>query len=162
MQPLKATHLFTFGLPTSPITLSLENLILKYLEQASQSVQVATDASSSSSWPCSASPLDAAALLTEMGDYLTRTAMIWASLIENLIKGPHIDHVTLQILEHSRAKTRVADLSAATSLDVTLGRLRYVYLVPSLLCLLARECPYKLTKDSDVQQDPRLGGAALP
>jgi hypothetical protein len=146
MQPLKATHLFTFGLPTSPITLSLENLILKYLEQASQSVQLATDGSPLSPWTCSASPQDAAALLTEMGDYLTRTAMIWASLIENLIKGPHIDHVTLQILEHSRAKTRIADLSAATSLDVTLGRLRYVYLVPFLLCLLARKCTNKLTK----------------
>ncbi|KAM0265587.1 hypothetical protein ACHAQJ_000019 [Trichoderma viride] len=156
MQPLKATHLFTFGLPTSPITLSLENLILKYLEQASQSVHAATDDSFLSPWTCSASPQDAAALLTEMGDYLTRTAMIWASLIENLIKGPHIDHVTLQILEHSRAKTRVADLSAAASLDVTLGRLRHMEGRQSKedQCILLKRPPYVLLV---TQRDP-IGG----
>ncbi|GFP54689.1 hypothetical protein TASIC1_0004031300 [Trichoderma asperellum] len=125
MQSLQATHLFTFGLPTSPISLSLESLVLQYLKQASQSVQRVEEVSPLSSGPtCSSSPDDASALLTEMGDYLTRTAMIWAYLIENLIKGPHIDHVTLQILENSRAKTNVADLTEATSLDITLGRLR--------------------------------------
>ncbi|KAL6897181.1 hypothetical protein GGI43DRAFT_109947 [Trichoderma evansii] len=125
MQPLQATHLFTFGLPMSPISLSLESLVLQYLKQASQSVQQAEEVSPLSAGPaCSSSPDDAAALLTEMGDYLTRTTMIWAYLIENLIKGPHIDHVTLQILENSRAKTNVADLTEATSLDITLGRLR--------------------------------------
>ncbi|PTB44200.1 hypothetical protein M441DRAFT_343617 [Trichoderma asperellum CBS 433.97] len=125
MQPLQATHLFTFGLPASPISLSLEGLVLQYLKQASQSVQRVEEVSPLSSGPtCSSSPDDATALLTEMGDYLTRTAMIWAYLIENLIKGPHIDHVTLQILENSRAKTNVADLTEATSLDITLGRLR--------------------------------------
>lgn len=127
MQPLEATHLFTFGLPSSPVSLSLESLVLQYLEQASQSVEQAEILSPLSSKPtCSSSPDDAAALLTEMGDYLTRTAMIWAYLIEYLIKGSHIDHVTLQILENSRAKTNVADLSEAASLDMTLGRLRYV------------------------------------
>lgn len=127
MQPLQATHLFTFGLPSAPVSLSLEGLILQYLKQASQSVEQVEILSPLSSKPkCSSSPDDAAALLTEMGDYLTRTAMIWAYLIEYLIKGSHIDHVTLQILENSRAKTNVADLSEAASLDMTLGRLRYV------------------------------------
>lgn len=134
MQSLQATHLFTFGLPTSPISLSLESLVLQYLKQASQSVQRVEEVSPLSSGPtCSSSPDDASALLTEMGDYLTRTAMIWAYLIENLIKGPHIDHVTLQILENSRAKTNVADLTEATSLDITLGRLRCVYFIVFLL-----------------------------
>lgn len=144
MQPLQATHLFTFGLPASPISLSLEGLVLQYLKQASQSVQRVEEVSPLSSGPtCSSSPDDATALLTEMGDYLTRTAMIWAYLIENLIKGPHIDHVTLQILENSRAKTNVADLTEATSLDITLGRLRCVYLL--YFCCLALKCPYNLT-----------------
>lgn len=129
MPPLRATHVFTFGLKTPPATESLESLVLNHLEQAAHKVQVATGVSFSASDPSSeaypAAPQDVAALVTEMGDYLARTAMIWSSLIQSLIQGPHIDHVTLQILERSRADTRVADLTASVSMDVTLGRLRY-------------------------------------
>ncbi|KAH0492778.1 hypothetical protein TgHK011_007716 [Trichoderma gracile] len=39
-------------------------------------------------------------------------------------RRPHIDLVTLQILQKSKADTRVADLSASVSMDVTLSRLR--------------------------------------
>ncbi|KAL7924810.1 hypothetical protein ACQKWADRAFT_258307 [Trichoderma austrokoningii] len=125
MPALQATHLFTFGLPASPVSLSLEGLVVQYLKQASQNVQQVEKLSPLSSRPTwSSSPNDAAALLTEMGDYLTRTTMIWAFLIEYLIKGSHIDHITLQILENSRTKSNVADLSEAASLDMTLGRLR--------------------------------------
>ncbi|KAH6605800.1 hypothetical protein Trco_004953 [Trichoderma cornu-damae] len=128
MPPSEATHLFAFGLTTPPATSSLENLVLRHLEQAAHHVQAAMGGASSACPPsaeaCAASPQDAAALVNEMGDYIARTAMIWSSLIRSLIQGPHIDHVTLQILEKSRADTRVADLSASVAMDVTLGRLR--------------------------------------
>ncbi|RFU71814.1 hypothetical protein TARUN_10448, partial [Trichoderma arundinaceum] len=122
-------YLFAFGLTTPPVSASLQSLVLSHLEQAAHNAQAATSDDASSAAPppseaCPASSPDFAALVTEMGDYFARTAMIWSSLIDRLIKGPHIDHVTLQILEQSRADTRVADLSASASIDVTLGRLR--------------------------------------
>ncbi|KAH0529337.1 hypothetical protein TsFJ059_004097 [Trichoderma semiorbis] len=128
MPPLSTTHVFKFGLTTPPATESLEELIQKHLEQAAHKVELAAgdlfSASVPSSESCPAEPQDVAALVTEMGDYLARTAMIWSSLIQGLIQGPHIDQVTLQILEKSRADTRVSDLAASVSMDVTLSRLR--------------------------------------
>ncbi|PTB55939.1 hypothetical protein M431DRAFT_494382 [Trichoderma harzianum CBS 226.95] len=128
MPPLSTTHVFKFGLTTPPATESLEELIQQHLKQAARKVELAAgdlfSASVPSSESCSAEPRDVAALVTEMGDYLARTAMIWSSLIQSLIQGPHIDQVTLQILEKSRADTRVSDLAASVSMDVTLSRLR--------------------------------------
>ncbi|KAK4072697.1 uncharacterized protein Triagg1_5742 [Trichoderma aggressivum f. europaeum] len=135
MPPLSTTHVFKFGLTTPPATESLETLILEHLELAAHKVELAAgdlfSASAPSSESCPAGPQDVAALVTEMGDYLARTALIWSSLIQSLIQGPHIDHVTLQILEKSRADTRVSDLAASVSMDVTLSRLRYVYVASS-------------------------------
>ncbi|KAH0492781.1 hypothetical protein TgHK011_007716 [Trichoderma gracile] len=123
------THVFASGLATPPVTEALERLVLTHLEQASVRVQEATGgfsspSDSSRSESCPAAQQDVAALVTEMGDYLARTAMIWSCLIQSLIQGPHIDLVTLQILQKSKADTRVADLSASVSMDVTLSRLR--------------------------------------
>ncbi|KAL7951703.1 hypothetical protein V8C42DRAFT_14860 [Trichoderma barbatum] len=126
MPPFRTTHVFAFGLTTPPATESLESLILEHLEQAAQKVQLAAGDlfSPPSSEQCPAAPQDVAALVTEMGDYLARTAMIWSSLIQSLIQGPHIDHVTLQILEKSRTDTNTADLTASVTMDMTLSRLR--------------------------------------
>lgn len=125
-----ATHVFAAGLAAPPVTEALERLVLSHLEQAALRVQEATGVSfspsdQSPSESCPAAQQDVAALVTEMGDYLARTAMIWSCLIQSLIQGPHIDLVTLQILQKSKADTRVADLSASVSMDVTLSRLRY-------------------------------------
>ncbi|ETR98356.1 hypothetical protein M419DRAFT_103498 [Trichoderma reesei RUT C-30] len=129
MPPPRATNVFAAGLAASPVTEALESLVLTHLEQAALRVQEATGVAFSSSDPspsesCPAAQQDVAALVTEMGDYLARTAMIWSCLIQSLIQGPHIDLVTLQILQKSKADTRVADLSASVSMDVTLSRLR--------------------------------------
>ena len=140
MPPPRATHVFTFGLAAPPVSEALERLVSTHLEHAALRVQEATGVFSPSSDPspsesCPAAQQDVAALVTEMGDYLARTAMIWSSLIQSLIQGPHIDLVTLQILQKSKADTRVADLSASVSMDVTLSRLRYAPSVPFLLFL---------------------------
>lgn len=140
MPPPRATHVFASGLGAPPVTEALESLVLTHLEQAALRVQEATGVPFSSSDPsppesCPAAQQDVAALVTEMGDYLARTAMIWSCLIQSLIQGPHIDLVTLQILQKSKTDTRVADLSASVSMDVTLSRLRYassVSLLPFL------------------------------
>ncbi|TFB07766.1 hypothetical protein CCMA1212_000571 [Trichoderma ghanense] len=129
MPPPRATHVFASGLGAPPVTEALESLVLTHLEQAALRVQEATGVPFSSSDPsppesCPAAQQDVAALVTEMGDYLARTAMIWSCLIQSLIQGPHIDLVTLQILQKSKTDTRVADLSASVSMDVTLSRLR--------------------------------------
>ncbi|KAK1251804.1 hypothetical protein MKX07_007283 [Trichoderma sp. CBMAI-0711] len=129
MPPPRATNVFAAGLAAPPVTEALESLVLTHLEQAALRVQEAAGVSFSSSDPsrsesCPAAQQDVAALVTEMGDYLARTAMIWSCLIQSLIQGPHIDLVTLQILQKSKADTRVADLSASVSMDVTLSRLR--------------------------------------
>ncbi|KAL7938628.1 hypothetical protein V8C35DRAFT_83212 [Trichoderma chlorosporum] len=128
MPPPSTTHVFSFGLTTPPATETLETLILKHLETAAHKAQLSAgdlfSSSVTSSESCPATSQDSAALVTEMGDYLARTAMIWSSLIQGLIQGPHIDHVTLQILERSRADTRTSDIAASVSMDVTLSRLR--------------------------------------
>ncbi|KAL6892986.1 hypothetical protein HDV57DRAFT_212158 [Trichoderma longibrachiatum] len=118
-----ATHVFAAGLAAPPVTEALERLVLSHLEQAALRVQEATGVSfspsdQSPSESCPAAQQDVAALVTEMGDYLARTAMIWSCLIQSLIQGPHIDLVTLQILQKSKADTRVADLSASVSMDM--------------------------------------------
>ncbi|EHK23746.1 uncharacterized protein TRIVIDRAFT_147872 [Trichoderma virens Gv29-8] len=120
--PPPSTHVFTFGLNATHATEALENLILEHLEQAARKVRL--NVGDLFSAPCPAEPQDVAALVTEMGDYLARTALIWSALIQSLIQGPHIDQVTLQILEKSRVDTGVADITASVSMDVTLSRLR--------------------------------------
>ncbi|UKZ76508.1 hypothetical protein TrVFT333_004214 [Trichoderma virens FT-333] len=120
--PPPSTHVFTFGLNATHATEALENLILEHLERAARKVRL--NVGDLFSAPCPAEPQDVAALVTEMGDYLARTALIWSALIQSLIQGPHIDQVTLQILEKSRVDTGVADITASVSMDVTLSRLR--------------------------------------
>ncbi|KAH0492780.1 hypothetical protein TgHK011_007716 [Trichoderma gracile] len=111
-----------YRLASEPHMSSPLGSLRRLVQEATGGFSSPSDSSRSES--CPAAQQDVAALVTEMGDYLARTAMIWSCLIQSLIQGPHIDLVTLQILQKSKADTRVADLSASVSMDVTLSRLR--------------------------------------
>ncbi|KAG6009187.1 hypothetical protein E4U54_008595 [Claviceps lovelessii] len=64
-------------------------------------------------------------LVTEMGEYLTRTAMLWAQLTEQLVHGPHIAQTTIQAHERSKAVSHLSDLAEVAKIDVNIAKLRF-------------------------------------
>lgn len=68
-------------------------------------------------------------LVTEMGEYLTRTAMLWAQLTEQLVHGPHIAQTTIQAHERSKAVSHLSDLAEVAKIDVNIAKLRFVCLL---------------------------------
>lgn len=67
---------------------------------------------------------ESATLLRELGDYFTRTAQMWSTMTHNLVQGPHIDQVSIDVNTRSVDHTSMADFSAISAVDVELGRLR--------------------------------------
>lgn len=119
-----ATDLFESGL-APPATAHLEALIRQHLELATRDVDMTSDTPPSSPPETPSSSSNPGALLNEVGEYLTRTAMVWSSLTEKLMKGPHIDRVTLEVHENSRTESRLSDFTAIVAMDMDIGRLRY-------------------------------------
>lgn len=69
---------------------------------------------------------ESATLIRELGDYFTRTAEMWSTMTQNLLRGPHIDQVTKDVTSRSNMQTCFIDMTAMTTVDVELSRLRYV------------------------------------
>ncbi|KAG6006210.1 hypothetical protein E4U21_007249 [Claviceps maximensis] len=63
-------------------------------------------------------------LVVELGEYLTRTAMLWAQLTEQLVHGPHIAQTTIQAHERSRIISQLSDLAEVARIDVNVAKLR--------------------------------------
>lgn len=120
-------RLFESGLESYKPSKTLDALIKQYLETATQDAAMS---SGSPPTPPPAQPLspDSANLLNELGEYFTRTARMWSSLTENLIRGPHIDRVTEDAHQQSKQETELADISGLATVDIEISRLKYVVL----------------------------------
>ncbi|KAJ4150611.1 hypothetical protein LMH87_011353 [Akanthomyces muscarius] len=69
---------------------------------------------------------ESATLLRELGDYFTRTAQMWSTMTHNLLQGPHIDHISIDVNTRSNNQTGLADLMTSAVVDVELSRLRKI------------------------------------
>lgn len=65
-----------------------------------------------------------ASLLNGMGDYLVRTASVWARLTENFAAGDHIEQTVRDVHMRSQHDTHFADISGIAALDLSLAKLR--------------------------------------
>jgi hypothetical protein len=107
---------------SSPNSTSLESIIRHKLENAVRETYSGSTNSPESPQSCS----EPGSVLNEMGDYLTRTASIWARLTQDLMMGSHIDDLAMDAHEQANRETRLSDLSAVVAIDTELGKLRYV------------------------------------
>lgn len=67
------------------------------------------------------SPTD---LVNGMGDYLVRTASVWAKLTENFAAGEHVSQAVSDVCMRSERRSHLADVSEVVDLDITLEKLR--------------------------------------
>ncbi|KAG5925300.1 hypothetical protein E4U42_004430 [Claviceps africana] len=96
---------------------SLDTLVRQQLEFAARDVGMM-----SSHPPVS----DSGDLVTELGEYLTQTATLWAQLTEQLVHGPHIAQTTIKAHERSRAMSHLSDLAEVARIDVNVAKLRQI------------------------------------
>ncbi|KJZ78616.1 hypothetical protein HIM_02007 [Hirsutella minnesotensis 3608] len=110
-------HVFEPGLDalSSPL---LEKLIREHLERASHDLDATTPPPSAGS--------SGDFLLNDMGDYFCRTAVLWAYLTDQLLKGPHLEQAAYHAHERSRTDTGMSDLSEVARLDMDITRLRKI------------------------------------
>lgn len=64
-------------------------------------------------------------LLDELGNYCSRTALMWARVTEGLLQGPHLEQAAMTAHERSRTDSGMSDLSEVARVDVDIARLRY-------------------------------------
>lgn len=117
--------LFESGLDTYRPSPALQTLLRQYLEAARSDIKMSAS-SPPTPPPAPMSSSESAALLNELGEYFTRTAKMWSSLTEQLMRGPHIDVAMAEALEHTHTQTSFSSLNAAAAVDIEIGRLRYV------------------------------------
>ncbi|KAG5982957.1 hypothetical protein E4U55_001057 [Claviceps digitariae] len=96
---------------------NLDALVRQQLEFAAQDVGVMYTPPSES---------DSEDLVAELGEYLTRTAMLWAQLTEQLVHGPHIAQTAIQAHERSKAVSHLSDLAEVARIDVNVAKLRHI------------------------------------
>ena len=102
----------------------LENMIRDQLEHAHQEVSLNLE--------CQADldPGNPTRVLTELGDYLSRTAVLWSVLTHNLVSGQQLESVIQnlgkELHENARTTANLSDLTATAALDVNVTRLRCV------------------------------------
>ncbi|KID67655.1 hypothetical protein MAN_04413, partial [Metarhizium hybridum] len=110
------SQLFEAGLRNSPSQSGfLDSLVKQQLEIASRDMEMNTPPPLSS---------DSEDLVSDLGEYFTRTAAIWAQLTQRLIKGPHIIQASFRAHERSRAESRMSDLAELAKIDMGLSKLR--------------------------------------
>ncbi|CEJ91020.1 hypothetical protein VHEMI06764 [[Torrubiella] hemipterigena] len=117
--------LFESGLDTYKPSLALQALLRQYLEAARSDIKMSAS-SPPTPPPAPMSSSESAALLNELGEYFTRTAKMWSSLTEQLMRGPHIEVAMNEALEHSHSQTAFSNLNAAAAIDLEIGRLRKI------------------------------------
>ncbi|PHH62489.1 hypothetical protein CDD81_7062 [Ophiocordyceps australis] len=94
----------------------LSKLIQQHLESAVRDVEMTT----------APAPNSGDLMLNDMGDYFSRTAMLWACLADRLIKGPELEEANYMAHERSRAGSGMSDLSEVARVDVDISRLRKI------------------------------------
>lgn len=65
-------------------------------------------------------------LIEDLGEYLTRTSLLWARFTENLVKGPHMEELARRLHMQSRTETGMSDMSAISLEDSGFTRLRKI------------------------------------
>ncbi len=123
----RQARIFESGLHRgNPNTASFDTLIRENLDQIARNF---SNMGADSLPTPPAGPLlseESATLLRELGDYFTRTAQMWSTMTHNLLQGPHIDHISIDVNTRSNNQTGLADLMTSAVVDVELSRLRYV------------------------------------
>ncbi|POR34632.1 Uncharacterized protein TPAR_05172 [Tolypocladium paradoxum] len=111
-----AAHIFEPGVDALSSAF-LDKLVREHIERAMEDLDM------NSPPPSAPSSGD---LLNDMGDYFSRTAMMWAYLTENLLKGPHLEQAMLKAHERSRADSGMSDLSEVARIDMDIARLHKI------------------------------------
>ncbi|KAG5946087.1 hypothetical protein E4U53_006634, partial [Claviceps sorghi] len=93
---------------------SLDNLVRQQLEFAARDVGMMNTHHQGS---------DSGDLVTELGEYFTQTAMLWAQLTEQLVHGSHIAQTTIKAHERSKAISHLSDLAEVARIDVNVAKL---------------------------------------
>ena len=119
-------HLFETGLRNTSQPSYLDTLIRQQLELVSRGLYMNAPQHVSAGGPFD--------VVSEIGEYLTRTSILWAQLTEHLIKGPHINQASYRAHERSQQQSHMSNLAEVAKIDVDIGRLRYVaFFHPSVL-----------------------------
>ncbi|KAG6036657.1 hypothetical protein E4U41_005565 [Claviceps citrina] len=113
-------HVFDTGLRTfHSRSGSLDMLVRQHLEFA------ALDVGMMNTPPPGSDSLEED-IVSEIGDYFTRTAMLWARLTEQLAHGTHIVQASHRAHERSKAVSHLSDLSEVARVDVNIAKLRRI------------------------------------
>lgn len=112
-----AAHIFEVGVGALPSAF-LDKLVREHIERAMEDLDLNS--------PPPPAPSSSDLLLNDMGHYFSRTAMMWAYLTENLLKGPHLEQALLKAHDRSRTDSGMSDLSEVARIDVDIARLQYV------------------------------------
>ncbi|OAQ96189.1 hypothetical protein LLEC1_02266 [Akanthomyces lecanii] len=144
----RQARIFESGLHlTNPNSASLDALIRENLDHiARNSNNMGAD-----SLPTPpAGPLlseESATLLRELGDYFTRTAQMWSTMTHNLLQGPHIDQISIDVNTRSDSQTSLTNLTTSAAVDVELDRLQKI-----------RDLTAKFSQDVQAVWRPDAGG----
>ncbi|KAH7319747.1 hypothetical protein B0I35DRAFT_219240 [Stachybotrys elegans] len=65
-------------------------------------------------------------LLNDVGEYLMRTAELWARLTEHLTKGPHLEPAVSEVVLASKIISGMAETQAVVGFDMDFTRLRKI------------------------------------
>ncbi|KYK55136.1 hypothetical protein DCS_07098 [Drechmeria coniospora] len=116
---MSATHVFESGFRNLESHL-LENLIRAHLERALEDLDQRSP-------PQPFSSSNSRDLLIEMGDYFSRTAVMWGYLTDNLLNAPNLAQAAIKAHERSRTDSGMSDLSEIAQIDLDTTRLRYAH-----------------------------------
>ncbi|ODA82234.1 hypothetical protein RJ55_00741 [Drechmeria coniospora] len=115
---MSATHVFESGFRNLESHL-LENLIRAHLERALEDLDQRSP-------PQPFSSSNSRDLLIEMGDYFSRTAVMWGYLTDNLLNAPNLAQAAIKAHERSRTDSGMSDLSEIAQIDLDTTRLRKI------------------------------------
>lgn len=110
-----ASHVFETGLYSTASSGLLDNLVRQQLESLAVDIDMST--------PPAPSP-HSEDLIVEMGEYFSRTAIIWAHLTERLLKAPQMTEALHKVHERSNMLSSMSNLEEIVKIDVENSRLR--------------------------------------
>lgn len=164
-----AAQLFESGLDGRPeVPATLESIIRQSIAQATgkagagleESVSVSASASPASAYGDSVPRLEFRLQISDLGKYLSRTAMIWAQVTEDLSSGPHVSLALKETLEDAKQQSGLSNWKGVSEIDETVERLRYV--ISPLMQQPQRHVPLPLKTSSTTTvlpcTDPALTG----
>lgn len=66
---------------------------------------------------------EAGQLLTDLGDYFSKTAIFYEQVVESMLRDARVNHAGRKIIEESQRNSNIGDLSAVNALDEDMTRL---------------------------------------